>query len=189
MPKRRHREGNGSVSSSGEEAEAWPPLDEPSRPPSISQIASDEEEEGLLEEGNPLNSETPMMTSKNIHPETISSTNRNYSFYQKNQFEIPNFEGFGESLQISSEEDNPITPGQRPREINIDNSTSVQPTVVLVQPADDPPNKSFLSNEIKLAKALAASTFGNWGIGKITKNLGRNLLSPWTGIMMTPQNY
>ncbi|KAF2345237.1 Ribonuclease H domain [Trinorchestia longiramus] len=80
------------------------------------------------------------------------------------------------SLQISSEEDNPITPGQRPREINIDNSTSVQPTVVLVQPVDDPPNKSFLSNEVKLAKALAASTFGNWGIGKITKNLGRNLL-------------
>ncbi|KAF2354350.1 Palmitoyltransferase DHHC domain [Trinorchestia longiramus] len=116
------------------------------------------------------------MTSEIIQPETISSTNRNYSFYQKNQFEIPNFEGFSESLQISSEEDNPITPGQRPREINIDNSTSVQPTVVLVQPVDDPPNKSFLSNEIKLAKALAASTFGNWGIGKITKNLGRNLL-------------
>ncbi|KAF2362879.1 hypothetical protein FHG87_006371 [Trinorchestia longiramus] len=127
-----------------------------------------------LEERNPLNLETPMMTSEIIQPETISSTNRNYSFYQKNQFEIPNFEGFGESLQISSEEDNPITP--RPREINIDNSTSVQPTVVLVQPVDDPPNKSFLSNEIKLAKALAASTFGNWGIGKITKNLGRNLL-------------
>ncbi|KAF2356568.1 hypothetical protein FHG87_012672, partial [Trinorchestia longiramus] len=85
MPKRRHREGNGSVSSSGEEAEAW----QPSRPPSISQIASDEEEEGLLEEGNTLNLETPMI-SENIHPETISSTNRNYSFYQKNQFEIPN---------------------------------------------------------------------------------------------------
>ncbi|KAF2345217.1 hypothetical protein FHG87_024027 [Trinorchestia longiramus] len=49
MPKRRHREGNGSVSSSGEKAEAWPPLDEPSRPPSISQIASDEEEEGLAD--------------------------------------------------------------------------------------------------------------------------------------------
>ncbi|KAF2356011.1 hypothetical protein FHG87_013230 [Trinorchestia longiramus] len=52
----------------------------------------------------------------------------------------------------------------------------MQPTVVLVQPVDDPINKSFLSNEIKLAKALAASTFGNWSIGKITKNLGRNLL-------------
>ncbi|KAF2356681.1 Endonuclease/exonuclease/phosphatase [Trinorchestia longiramus] len=100
----------------------------------------------------------------------------NYSFYQKNQSGIPNFEGFSESLHISSEEDNPITQGQRPRELNTDNSTSIQPTVVLVQPVDDPTNKSFLSNEIKLAKALAASTFGNWGIGKITKNLGRNLL-------------
>ncbi|KAF2348766.1 hypothetical protein FHG87_020480 [Trinorchestia longiramus] len=119
MPKRRHKEGNGSVSSSGEEAEAWPPLQESSLPPSTSQTASNEEEE---------------------------------------------------------EEDNPITPGQRPREINTDNSTSIQPTVVLVQPVDDPTNKSFLSNEIKLAKALAASTFGNWNIGKITKNLGRNLL-------------
>ncbi|KAF2363483.1 hypothetical protein FHG87_005767 [Trinorchestia longiramus] len=45
MPKRRHKEGNGSVSSSGEEAEAWPPPQESSRPPSISQIASNEEEE------------------------------------------------------------------------------------------------------------------------------------------------
>ncbi|KAF2355595.1 Zinc finger CCHC-type [Trinorchestia longiramus] len=79
-------------------------------------------------------------------------------------------------VYTSSEEDNPITPGQRPREINTNNSTSMQPAVVLVQPVDDPTNKSFLSNEIKLAKALAVSTFGNWGIGKITKNLGRNLL-------------
>ncbi|KAF2367294.1 hypothetical protein FHG87_001960 [Trinorchestia longiramus] len=53
----------------------------------------------------------------------------------------------------------------------------MQPTVVLVQPVDDnPTNKNSLSNEIKLAKALPASTFGNCGIGKITKNLGRNLL-------------
>ncbi|KAF2345590.1 hypothetical protein FHG87_023654 [Trinorchestia longiramus] len=117
MPKRRHKEGNGSVSSSGEEAEAWPPLQESSRPPSISQTASNEEEEGLLKEKKPLNLEAPMMTSEIIQPETISSTNRNYSFYQKNQFEIPNFEGFSEILQISSEEDNPITPGQRPRVI------------------------------------------------------------------------
>ncbi|KAF2348467.1 hypothetical protein FHG87_020777 [Trinorchestia longiramus] len=40
----------------------------------------------------------------------------------------------------------------------------------------NPTNKSFLSKEIKLAKAPAASTFGNWGIGKIIKNPGRNLL-------------
>ncbi|KAF2344430.1 hypothetical protein FHG87_024814 [Trinorchestia longiramus] len=45
MPKRRHKEGNGSVSSLGEDAEAWPPLQESPRPPSISQIASNEEEE------------------------------------------------------------------------------------------------------------------------------------------------
>ncbi|KAF2346676.1 hypothetical protein FHG87_022567, partial [Trinorchestia longiramus] len=175
MPKRRHKEGNGSVSLSGEDAEAWPPLQESPRPPSISQIASNEEEEGLLKERNPVNLEAPMI-SEIIQPETISSTNRNYSFYQKNQFEIPNFEGFNESLLISSEEDNPITPGHRPREVNPNNSTSMEATVVLVQPVDDPTNKSFLSNKIKLAKALAASTFGNWGIGKITKNLGRNLL-------------
>ncbi|KAF2347399.1 hypothetical protein FHG87_021847 [Trinorchestia longiramus] len=175
MPKRRHKEGNGSVSSSGE-SEAWPPLQEFSRPLLTSQTASNVEEEGLRTERNPLDLEALMMTSEIIQPETISSTKRNYSFYWKNQFEIPNFKGFNESLHISSEEDNPITPGQRPREVNTNNSTSMQATVVLVQPVDDPTNKSFLSNEIKLAKALAASTFGNWGIGKITKNLGRNLL-------------
>ncbi|KAF2354681.1 hypothetical protein FHG87_014563 [Trinorchestia longiramus] len=175
MPKRRHKEGNGSVSSSGE-SEAWPHPQESSRPPLTSQTASNVEEEGLLTERNPLDLEAPMMTSEIIQPETISSTNRNYSFYWKNQFEIPNFEGFNESLHISSEEDNPITPGQRPREVNTNNSTSMQPTVVLVQPVDDPTNKSFLSNEIKLAKALAASNFGNWSIDKINKNLGRNLL-------------
>ncbi|KAF2361056.1 hypothetical protein FHG87_008191 [Trinorchestia longiramus] len=171
MPKRRHKEGNGFVSSSGEEAEAWPPLQESSRPPSTSQTASNVEKDCLQTERNPLNLEAPTMTSEIIQSETISSTNRNYSFYWKNQFEIPNFEGFNESLHISSEKDNPITPGQRPREVNTNNSTSMQPTVVLVPPVDDPTNKSFLSNEIKLAKALAASTFGNWGIGKITKNL------------------
>ncbi|KAF2356806.1 hypothetical protein FHG87_012443 [Trinorchestia longiramus] len=179
MPKRRHKEGNGSVSSSGE-SEAWPLLQESSRPPLTSQTALNVKEEDLRTERNPLDLEAPMMTSKTIQPEKISSTNRNYSFYWKNQFEKPNFEGFNEgfneSLHISSEEDNLITPGQRPREVNTSNSTSMQATVVFVQPVDDPTNKSFLSNEIKLAKALPASIFGNWGISKITKNLGRNLL-------------
>ncbi|KAF2349905.1 hypothetical protein FHG87_019338 [Trinorchestia longiramus] len=79
---------------------------------------------------------------------------------------------------MSSVEDNPITPAQRPSKVNTNNGTSMQPSVVLVQPVDDNlTNKGFLSNEIKLAKALAASTFGNCGIGKITKNLGRNLLA------------
>ncbi|KAF2354834.1 Glycoside hydrolase family 20 catalytic domain [Trinorchestia longiramus] len=81
---RRHKEGNGSVSSSGEEAEAWPPSQESSRPPSTSHTASNVEEEVLLTEGNPLDLEAPMMISEIIQPETISSTNRNYSFYWKN---------------------------------------------------------------------------------------------------------
>ncbi|KAF2368267.1 hypothetical protein FHG87_000976 [Trinorchestia longiramus] len=124
---------------------------------------------------SPTTAPAPLHSSPTTAPAPLQKT-RNYSFYWKNQFEIPNFEGLSESLHISSEEDNPITPGQRPREVNTNNSISMQLTVVLVQPVDDPINKSFLSNEIKLAEALAASSFGNWGIGKITKNLGRNLL-------------
>ncbi|KAF2343963.1 hypothetical protein FHG87_025281, partial [Trinorchestia longiramus] len=83
----------GSVSSSGGESEAWPHLQESSRPPSTSQTASNVEKQGLLTERNPLDLEAPMMTSEIIQPETISSTNRNFSFYWKNQFEIPNLEG------------------------------------------------------------------------------------------------
>ncbi|KAF2348150.1 hypothetical protein FHG87_021096 [Trinorchestia longiramus] len=124
MPKRRHKEGNGSVSSSERESEAWPPLEESSRPSSTSPTASYVEEEGLLTERNLLDLKAPMMTSKIIQPEIISSTNKNYTFYWKNQLEIPNFEGFNEILHMSSEEDNPITPEQRPREVNTNNDTS-----------------------------------------------------------------
>ncbi|KAF2354738.1 hypothetical protein FHG87_014509 [Trinorchestia longiramus] len=111
------------------------------------------------------------MTSEIIQPETISSTNRNYSFYQKNQFEIPNFEGFSESLQISSEEDNPITPGQRPREINIDNSTSIQPTVVLVQPVDDPTNKTNQSTSVGVIGPFGEDT-SNEDLTEVLKEAG-----------------
>ncbi|KAF2344674.1 hypothetical protein FHG87_024570 [Trinorchestia longiramus] len=163
MPKRRHKEGTGSVSSSGGESEAWCPLEVSSRPPSTSATASYVEEEGLLREKNLLDLEAATMTSEIIQPEKISSTNRNYSFHWKNHFEIPNFDGYNENLHISSDEDNLITPGQRPREVNIKNATLMQPTVVLFQPVDNPTNESFLSNEIKNVKALAASTFGNCG--------------------------
>ncbi|KAF2344179.1 hypothetical protein FHG87_025065 [Trinorchestia longiramus] len=164
MSKRRHEEGKGSVSSSGGESEAWSPLEVSSRPPSTSATASYVEEEGLLRERNQLDLEATTMTSEIIQPEIISSTNRNYSFHWQNQCEIPNFEGFNESLHMSSDEDNLITPGQRPREVNINSATLMQPTVVLVQPVDNPTNESFLSNEIKLVKALPALTYGNCGI-------------------------
>ncbi|KAF2343938.1 hypothetical protein FHG87_025305 [Trinorchestia longiramus] len=182
MPKRRHKEGKGSVSCSGGESEAWPPLEVSSRPPSTSPTASYVEEEGLLRERNLLDLEAATMTSEIIQPEIISSTKRNYSFYWKNQFEIPNFEGFNESFHMSSEEDNPITPRQRPREVNRNNATLMQPTMVLVQPVDNPTNESFLSNEIKLVKALAASTFMNCGKWE---NMGEQ--EHWTAALQQPE--
>ncbi|KAF2344556.1 hypothetical protein FHG87_024688, partial [Trinorchestia longiramus] len=117
MPKKRHKEGKGSVSSSGGESEVWPPFEVSSRPPSTSPTASYVAEKGLLRERNLLDLEAASMTSEIIQPEIISSINRNYSYHWKNQFEIPNFEGFNESFHMSSEEDTPITPGQRPREV------------------------------------------------------------------------